>query len=57
MEGDDHPEYPTVDEPMQGLLSLTQRGAPKLIDPFNYCYVRNKTINGVALLELSQKDL
>jgi len=47
MEGDDNIEYPTVDEPSQGILSLTKRGGLKLIDPFNYEYIRNKTINGV----------
>jgi len=41
------PEYPTVDEPTQGILSITKRGAPKLIDPYNHEYVRNKTINGI----------
>jgi hypothetical protein len=46
MEGDNI-EYPTVDEPTQGLLSVTKRGAPKLIDPFHYEYIRSKTINGI----------
>jgi hypothetical protein len=56
MEGDDHPEYPTVDEPSQGCLSLTKRGAPKLIDPFNYEYVRNKTINGIDYWSCPRKN-
>jgi hypothetical protein len=55
MEGDTV-NYPTVDEPSQGVLSVTKRGGPKLIDPFHYKYIRSKTINGINYWHCPRKN-
>jgi hypothetical protein len=55
MEGDKI-DYPTVDEPTQGILSVTKRGGPKLIDPFHYEYIRSKTINGIDYWHCPRKN-
>jgi hypothetical protein len=55
MEGDTI-KYPTVDEPTQGTLTVTKRGAPKLIDPYHYEYIKSKTVNEVDYWHCPRKN-